>query len=117
MVTKANQIPTSVKAALMGGKGEAHYKHLGSIEQLGGISRLFSTITLEPGSSIGDHRHVDEYEFYYILSGTALYNDNGTPCQIIAGDVTFCPNGETHGIENNSNEPVVMVAFIGFPKA
>ncbi len=117
MVTKADQVPSAVKTVPFDGKGEAHYKHLGSVEQLSGAGRLFSTITLAPGCSIGDHRHVDEFEFYYILSGAGLYNDNGTPCQITAGDVSFCPSGETHGILNNGDQPLVMLAFVGFPKA
>lgn len=117
MVTKADQVPAAVKEALFGGNGEVHYKHLGSVEQLGGTGRLFSIMTLNPGCSIGDHTHVNEFEFYYILSGTALYNNNGTPCQITAGDVTYCPNGEAHGVVNNSDQPMIMLAFVGFPKA
>ena len=116
MITRANNIPTQTKPTLLGGKGEAHFSHLGSIEQLCGTGRLFSIITLQPDCSIGEHRHVNEFEFYYVMSGGGLYNDNGSLSPIATGDITYCPNGEIHGIENYTSEPLVLLALVGFPK-
>ncbi len=45
-----------------------------------------------------------------ILSGTAEFNDNGTPVTVGAGDVCYTPSGEGHGIRNNGKEPVELIA-------
>ena len=38
--------------------------------------RLFAKITLNPGCSIGYHIHEKDAELFYIMKGTAEYNDN-----------------------------------------
>ena len=59
------------------------------------------------------HQHVGNTETYHILSGHALYNDNGKEVEIGAGTTTFCPDGETHGIKNTSKtEDLVFMALI-----
>ena len=39
--------------------------------------RLFAKITLNTGCSIGYHVHDKDAELFYIMKGTAEYNDNG----------------------------------------
>ena len=63
---------------------------------------LLARLILKPGCSLGQHRHDGEEEIVTILSGTALYNDNGSPIVLKAGDVCICRNGQEHGIGNAS---------------
>ena len=56
--------------------------------------------------------HEKDAELFYILQGTAEYNDNGTICTVQAGDVTVCPTGTGHGIANKTDEVVEFVALI-----
>ena len=74
--------------------------------------RLFAKITLNPGCSIGYHVHEKDAELFYILKGTAEYNDNQVIGTVTAGDVTICPAGQGHGIANKSDEVVELVAVI-----
>ncbi len=74
--------------------------------------RLFAKITLNPGCSIGYHLHDKDAELFYIIKGTAEYNDNGEIRTVTAGDVTICPTGESHGIANKTDEVVELVAVI-----
>ena len=74
--------------------------------------RLFSKISLKPGCSIGYHVHEKDSELFYILQGSAEYNDNGELRTVSAGDVTICPAGSGHGIENKTDELVELVAVI-----
>ena len=71
-------------------------------------------VTIQPGSSLGYHEHKNESETYYILSGTAEYNDNGTTRTVKAGDVTYTPDGCGHALKPIGNEPVVFMALIIF---
>ncbi len=81
-------------------------------EELNGKGRLFSLITLKPGCSIGFHIHDKDAELFYMIKGTAEYNDNGTPVEVGAGDVMICPTGTGHGIRNIGEETVELVAVI-----
>ncbi len=81
-------------------------------EELNGRGRVFSHITVAPHSGIGYHVHKGDTEIYYVLSGKAEYNDNGSITEIKAGDVTFTPDGYGHGVENRGDEPLDIIALI-----
>ena len=81
-------------------------------EELNGKGRLFSVITLKPGCSIGFHVHEKDAELFYLVKGTAEYNDNGEVRTVTAGDVMICPTGTGHGIANRSDEVAELVAVI-----
>lgn len=97
---------------IAGGIGKALMQSWIPEDQLPPNVRMISTVTLEPGSSVGDHQHSGECEIYQILSGTGLYNDNGSRVEVKPGDVTVCYSGEVHGLENNADNPLVFNAVI-----
>ena len=81
-------------------------------EELNDKGRIFAHTTVAPHSGIGYHVHNGDTEIYYVISGKARYNDNGTWTTIEAGDVTFTPSGTGHGIDNDSDEPLEIIALI-----
>lgn len=112
MVRRKSELVTESKC-IRGGKGEAvMQKLLNGEEEMYGKGRMFNLMTLAPGNSIGYHQHEGDNEIFVILSGTAEYNDNGTPVQVTEGDVCVCNSGEFHGMVNNSEEPLRFVALI-----
>ena len=94
------------------GKGLIHVKDLTDKEGLYGHGRMFAHVTIQPGCSIGDHPHVHETEFYYILKGEGVFNDNGTEVTVRAGDICATGFGEVHGMENRSDAPLELIALI-----
>lgn len=111
MVTRSENC-TRRDECLRNGKGTVNIKDLTNKEGLYGHGRLFAHITVEPGHSIGVHSHEGETEFFYIIRGEALFNDNGTPVTVKAGDVCATGYGESHSIENVSDAPMEMIALI-----
>lgn len=81
-------------------------------KELNDKGRVFAHTTVAPGSGIGYHVHNGDTEIYYVISGSAEYNDNGTITTIEAGDVTFTPSGCGHGINNKGSEPLEIIALI-----
>lgn len=68
---------------------------------------------LPPGTSVGFHVHKETEEVYFILSGRGTYIDNeGVRHQVKAGDAAFCYRGESHGLENDSADPLCFAAVI-----
>lgn len=95
-----------------GGAGYLLKEPLITPEQMGEHCGLFSRVTLEPKCELGYHEHHGETETYYILSGTGIYNDNGTEVEVEAGDVTFCEDGNGHGLRNVGDDDLAFVALI-----
>ncbi len=87
-------------------------KLINSDEELNGKGRVFSHITVAPHSGMGYHVHNGDMEIYYVLSGKATYNDNGTMTTIETGDVTFTLSGMGHEIINNSDDPFEIIALV-----
>ena len=69
-------------------------------------------ITIEPNCTLGFHEHHGETETYYILSGEGSYNDGEKSYPVKAGDVTFCPDGTGHALDNTGDTDLVFMALI-----
>ncbi len=103
---------TEVFKNRFGGEGEAVIEHVIDETLYGGRVTLFSRCLLKPGCSLGYHEHKGNSETYFILKGKPTYNDNGTVIELKPGDTTFCPEGTSHGIANNTEEDVLFMAII-----
>lgn len=82
------------------------------MNSLGAYCKMFNEVTLKPGCEIGYHEHHGETETYYLTKGAGIYNDNGKEYPVEVGDVTFCADGNGHGIKNAGEEDLVFVALI-----
>lgn len=74
--------------------------------------KMFALAELKPGEQVEYHVHNGESESYYIISGKALYNDNGDEFEIMPGTVTHTPSGSGHGIMNTGDEMLTFIALI-----
>jgi len=94
------------------GKGLIHIKELTDKAGLYNHGRLFAHITVNPGCSIGYHDHQHETEFYYIIKGEAVFNDDGKEVLVRTGDICATGYGASHGLENRTDAPVELIALI-----
>lgn len=92
--------------------GEGTVKLTALCRELPAHVRLFSEITLAPGSSIGEHAHEGETELFYFMSGTATVLDDGARKTARPGDVMSTGGGHSHSVINEGDEDVVMLACI-----
>ena len=75
--------------------------------------QMAGQVTLEPGSSIGIHTHKQNEEIYVIISGQGLYTDNnGESYPVAPGDLTLTRKGESHGLSNTGQQPLIFTAII-----
>ncbi len=116
MLKDSSELKQETVFGLRGGDGEVQITHYLEVEkdEFSGKGRLFAKNVLKPGSSIGFHDHVGDFETYMILSGIGQVNDNGEMKDIKAGDVIVTRNGEKHGIKNTGTEDLVFIALILF---
>ncbi len=111
MIKRNSDMTSTVKPNMRGGDGSAVVTDILNKGEYKGASRLVATITLKPGCSIGAHVHENEEEIFYIIEGTAQYNDNGTVVTLNKGDSCICLDGETHSIGNAADAECDLVIF------
>ena len=82
-------------------------------EELADKCGLYARVTIPAGSVLGYHEHHGNGESYFVLSGEAIYDDNGVKRTIKAGDSTWTPDGCGHGVDNSQGkDPIVFMALI-----
>jgi mannose-6-phosphate isomerase-like protein (cupin superfamily) len=111
MVIHRKEMKTEEKEKMRDGDGVVHFTYLldGSKEK---NARMFAEITLKPGCSIGYHQHNSETEYFFILSGSGVVNDDGKEVQVTRGDAIITGSGASHSIKNTGSEPLVFHAVI-----
>ena len=113
MIRRNTEKLVTVREHAFGGDGQITVRNLlNSEEEMYHKGRVFAHTTLQPGCSIGYHVHTNESETYYIYSGMGEFNDNGVLETVHAGDVTFTPSEQGHGIKNIGTEPIELIALI-----
>lgn len=112
MIINQEQMKVEYRENMREGSGTVKIVNLVPADKLLDKGRLFATITLAPGCSIGYHVHEKDSEIFHILSGNAVYNDNGEEKSVSAGQVLVCAPGEGHAIKNEGDTDVVLSALI-----
>ncbi len=113
MVRKNGEYREVVIENPMGGKGINRMKHLLNCpDEIAGKGRLFGMANLDPGSELGYHQHKGDAEIYYFLEGVGEFNDNGTLVAVHPGDITYCADGECHGVKNTGDTPLRYLAIV-----
>ncbi|MCL1992609.1 MAG: cupin domain-containing protein [Spirochaetes bacterium] len=111
MVNSRSSLKTEVREKMRDGVGSATLVHLVDAEKEKNV-KLLAEVTLPPGTSIGRHNHENETEYYIILSGAGLVDDDGKDTEVKQGDVVITGGGAFHSIANKGSVPLVFHAFI-----
>lgn len=64
---------------------------------------------LPPGTSIGEHRHDGDEEFYYILEGSGVMTLDDEIVAVQAGDFCFTKSGHRHNLRNTGTVPMRLM--------
>ena len=73
--------------------------------------KFINYVEMEPGSSIGIHRHGENEEVYVVLSGNGIMTVNDERQAVKAGDIILNKPGWQHGLENNSGQTLKLFVF------
>ena len=111
MINRRNEMRTEVKEKVRGGEGSVQFTYLveTATEK---HATLLAEVSVPPGASIGPHTHDLDVEYYFIISGSGIVNDNGTDTEVKTGDAVITKDGASHSISNTGNVPLVFHAVI-----
>ena len=112
MIKRADEMISKIRVNMRDGDGQVVVTDILNKGEYKGNARLVGTILLEPGCSIGAHVHENEEEIFYVMEGTATYNDNGNTVILNKGDSCVCLGGEEHSIANRESSGNVVVFAI-----
>ena len=70
---------------------------------------------IEPGGEILPHTHDGQTETFYILAGQALCTMANEKTVVVAGQCCVAPSGVVHGLKNDGEEPVELLALFTPP--
>jgi len=113
MIHRKETFRTEIRHEMRGGVGDVKIEHLyDEAQELSGNARLFAILNLEPGCSIGFHRHETEDEILTVLQGTAEMDDNGTTVTLHAGDTLLTGHGAGHSVKNVGKDLLRLHAVI-----
>ncbi|WP_010263717.1 cupin domain-containing protein [Treponema primitia] len=111
MFVQRNSMGTEKKEKMRGGEGIVNFTYFVPSDTEKN-ARMLAELSLEPGASIGYHKHDNETEYFIFISGTGTANDNGTEVSVKPGDVIITGNGASHGVKNTGSVPLVLNALI-----
>ena len=110
---KVNRLEKVSIEHCMGGEGTVIMeKLLYGPEEMLGKGRAYVRHTLNPGVSIGYHKHTGEMETMVIISGKATHTIDNQVQQLEAGDIIAAMPGESHSIANAGDESLVLIAQV-----
>ncbi len=115
MIKRKDELPITVNEKMRGGDGSVTLAAMLTPDEMYNKGRVFSTLSLQPGCSIGYHVHENEMETFYIVKGTCEFDDNGTQTYTLtAGDVAYTAAGNGHSVRNTGTDELLMIALILF---
>ncbi len=112
MIKRNASMETEIRKRMREGSGEVEIQHIFKKEELKGKARLVARITLKQGCSIGSHSHGQEEEIFYVLKGEGVATENGETFILKKGDAMVTGGGSSHAIENQSENPLELIAVI-----
>lgn len=110
MITRKDEQAKSVREYMRGGKEFVQQTALS--KELPPHARIFSTLTLIPGASIGYHVHENETELFYFMDGCGRVQDDDQFYDVNAGDSMAAFGGHGHSVENTGDRDLVILATI-----
>jgi mannose-6-phosphate isomerase-like protein (cupin superfamily) len=111
MIITRSEMKSEKRENMRDGNGVIGITHLENPENMKN-GRLFAEIDIPAGASIGPHEHGTETEYYYILEGEGIVEDDGKDTPVKAGEMVVTGGGASHSIRNSGDVPIKMIAVI-----
>ena len=111
MLKHTSTSPGEIREAIRGGHGRARWVEVLGPGEMTGV-RATALLTLDPGASIGEHRHTDTEELYLVLDGTGIGVLDEERFPVGPGDAWVCRSGQSHGLEVEADAPLRLLALL-----
>jgi mannose-6-phosphate isomerase-like protein (cupin superfamily) len=111
MIRRLSDLVVEAKVNIRGGVGAATGVDLLKQGDMDGIVSM-GRMTLEPGSTIGEHAHPNTEDLYLIVEGHGTGVLNGERFPLGPGDLFLVKAGGSHGLINDSDAPLTFLGLL-----
>jgi quercetin dioxygenase-like cupin family protein len=112
MIRQKDDVQIRKVSNAQGGKGDIFFYDWLLADEAQGHGRMFSKLVIPSGCSIARHQHNGEFEAFYVLEGTATVTEGESIVEVPAGGMNLCRDGDFHGVENKTDEDLVLMALV-----
>ena len=106
MIIDFDKVPEVHQEGFKGGKGFLDTRNY--VDEK--VKIMYST--LRPGASSGMHRHDENCEIIFVVSGELTFHYDGAVEVARVGQVHYCPQGHSHYMENLTDHDAVYFAIV-----
>lgn len=106
MIIDFSKIEETVMPEFKGGKNNTYGR-----TSFDGMNKVMLG-RLDPGGSVGFHKHETSSEIIYVLKGVADFLYDDTTETVPAGCAQYCPKGHSHSMINNQDEMLEFLAIV-----
>ncbi|WP_296095814.1 cupin domain-containing protein [Alloprevotella tannerae] len=106
MIIDFKEIEEQILPSFKGGEKEMHARIFSDDKAKIMCNRL------QPGASIGYHKHEQNCEIIYLLKGEATVCYDGREITLLPGQVHYCPMGHGHSLMNKTKEELQFFAVV-----
>ena len=111
MIRRQAELVEEAKVNIRGGVGAATGLDLLKTGEMEGVISL-GRMTLEPGTSIGEHAHPNTEDLYLILEGHGIGILDGERFPVGPGDLFLVKAGGSHGLINGPEGPLTFLGLL-----
>ncbi|MCI8327904.1 MAG: cupin domain-containing protein [Lachnospiraceae bacterium] len=113
MISLAKDREKYFRSNIRGGNGSLQFEDLIPKDQLPNTVRTLSLSVIKKGESIGLHEHIEEGEFYFVISGEATVVCDEQEFTMTRFDSTWTEQkGNFHSIRNDKDEDVIVLFLV-----
>lgn len=109
MIVNIKDVEVTVVEGLRGGEGKVYLK---KVNPTLSNMKMYATITIPKGSSIGIHTHEIDEEVIYCLKNKGVIIVDGKESEFNEGMISICKRGRNHSIKNIYDEDLVLLAVV-----
>lgn len=111
MIRRRAELDWQDRMGIRGGDGPARCADYLKLGDMDGVVSAGCTV-LAPGSSIGEHPHPNTDELYLIMEGHGTGVLDGRRFPVGPGDLFVLKAGQSHGLLNDSEAPLVFFGLL-----
>ena len=111
IIRNAWKIQKDIGRSRHGGEGAIENWHIFESEDWQSNLTIIGFDMLPPGTSIAVHEHIHEEKLYFVMDGTGIMTVNGERARVVPGDAVPLNAGGSHGIENDSDKPLMIMVI------
>ena len=117
MIRRRDEMATQVLEQCHDGTGKLRCRHVLQADDSRVGTRFVHDDVIDPGASIGEHRHGDDEEIYFVVDGHGTMILDGESFPIGPGDVSLVRPGHSHGLINAPDAPMRLLVICTKPPA